>query len=153
MRPIITGTFGVPGEIENWRRVVEFCAERGLCVGNTYFEHKSLHKYTRVARGHDGVEVKSMIDLVLVKKDMLRFVKDVRAVRRMGRGISDHHVVLCKVRMVGTWIERREVMDRARRIISEKLWEHQYREEYAISLEGNRVEWDGETMSSTCGSK
>ena len=35
------------------------------------FEHKSLHKYTRVAKGQDGVEVKSMIDLVLVKKDML----------------------------------------------------------------------------------
>ena len=31
----------------------------------------SLHKYTRVARGQDGVEVKSMIDLVLVKKDFL----------------------------------------------------------------------------------
>ena len=34
-------------------------------------ERKSLHKYTRVARGQDGVEVKSMIDLVLVKRDML----------------------------------------------------------------------------------
>ena len=60
---------------------MEFCAERGLCVGNTYFEHKNLHKYTRVARGQDGVEVKGMIDLVLVKKDMLHFVQDVRAVR------------------------------------------------------------------------
>ena len=32
----------------------------------------------------DGVEVKSMIDLVLVKKDMLHYVQDVRAVRGMG---------------------------------------------------------------------
>ena len=55
---------------DNGRRVVEFCAERGLCVGKLYFKHKSLHKYTRVARGQDGVEVKSSIDLVLVK-DML----------------------------------------------------------------------------------
>ena len=30
-----------------------------------------------------------MVDLVLVKKDMLRFVQDVRG---MGRGISDHHM-------------------------------------------------------------
>ena len=30
-----------------------------------------------------------------------------------------------------------------RRIISEKLREHQYREGYARSLEGKRVEWDG----------
>ena len=43
-----------------------------------------MHKYTRVARGQNGVEVKSMTDLVLVKKDMLRYVEDVRAVRGMG---------------------------------------------------------------------
>ena len=44
----ITGVFGVPGENDNRIRVVEFCTERGLCVGNTYFKHRSLHKYTRV---------------------------------------------------------------------------------------------------------
>ena len=78
----------------------------------------SFHKYTRVARGQYGVEVKSMIDLVLGKKDMLCFVQDVRAVREMGRGITDHHVVLCKVRLVGAWIKRREVVEGARRIRS-----------------------------------
>ena len=51
----ITGAFGVLGEHNNGRRVVEFCAERGICVGNTYFKHLSLHKYTRVAMGQDGV--------------------------------------------------------------------------------------------------
>ena len=50
-----------------------------------HLKHKSLHKYTRVARSQDGVEVvKSMIDLVLMKKDMMYFVQDVRAVRGMG---------------------------------------------------------------------
>ena len=43
-----------------------------------------------------------MIDLVLVKKDMLRYVQDVRAVRGMTLGLLDHFVVLCKVRLVGT---------------------------------------------------
>ena len=79
----ITGAFGVPEEKDNGRRVVEFCAERGLCVGNTYFEYRSLHKYTKVARGQYIVEVKNMIDLVLVKMDMLRYVQNVRAVRGM----------------------------------------------------------------------
>ena len=120
---------------ENGRRVVEFCAERWLSVSNTYFKHKNFHKYTRVARGQDGVEVKSMINLVLLKKDMLRFVQDVRAVRGMVRDISDHYVVLCKVKEVGTWIKRREVVDGARRIRSEKLRENQDIEEYARSLE------------------
>ena len=39
----ITSVFGVQGENYNGRRVVEFCAERGLCVSNTCFEHRSLH--------------------------------------------------------------------------------------------------------------
>ena len=80
----ITGAFGVPGENDNGRRVLEFCSEWGLCMGNTFFNPKSLHKYTRLARCHDGVQVKSLIDLELVKKDMLHFVQDVRAVRGMG---------------------------------------------------------------------
>ena len=74
--------------------------------GNTYFKHISVHKCTRVARGREGKEIKSMIDLMLVKMDMLRYVQDVRAVRGMGRGLSDHYVVLCW--LVGVWIKRRE---------------------------------------------
>ena len=84
MTASITGAFGVPGENDNGRRVVEFCAESGLCVGNTYFKHRSLNAYTRVARGQDRVEGKSTIDLVLVKRDMLQYVQDVRAARGMG---------------------------------------------------------------------
>ena len=97
----------VPGENDNIRRVVEFCEERGLCVGNTYFKHRSLYKYTKMARGLDGAEIKSMIDLVLVKRDILLYVQDVRAMRELGRGLSDHYVVLCKVRLIGAWIRRR----------------------------------------------
>ena len=82
--------------------------------------------------------------IVLVKKDILHFVQDVRAVRGMGRGISDHHVVLCKVRLARTWIKRRKVVDGDLRIRSERLREHQYREGYARSLKGKRVEWDRE---------
>ena len=36
----ITGVFGVPGENDNGRTMVEFCAEKGLCVGNTNFKPK-----------------------------------------------------------------------------------------------------------------
>ena len=52
-------------------------------MGNSYFECILLHKHTRVARGRDGVEIKSIVDLVLVKRDMLRYVQDVRGVRGM----------------------------------------------------------------------
>ena len=58
----------------------------------------------------------------------------------MGPGLSDHYVVLYKVRLVGAWIKRREVVVGARRIRSEKLREHQYRGGYARSLEGKALE-------------
>ena len=73
---------------------------------------------------------------------MLLFVFDVREVRGIGRGISNHYVVLCKVRLVEIWIKSREVVDGARRIIIEKLIDYQYREGYARSTEGKRVKWD-----------
>ena len=136
---------------------MEFWAEKGLSVGNTYLMNRSLHKYTRVARGQDGADIKSMIcfklklrtvcnqkgghiDLALVKRDLLRHVQDVKAVRGKGRGLSDHLAVQWKVRLVGAWIKRRDVMVGARMIRSEKPREHQYRERYDRSLEGKRVE-------------
>ena len=57
-----------------------------------------------------------MVNRVLVRKDFLPYVQDVRAVRAMGQDLSDHYVLLYKFRLVGTWIKRREVVDEARRI-------------------------------------
>ena len=55
-----------------------------------------------MARGQDREEIKSMIvDLVLMKRGMLQCVQDVRVVRGMERGLSDHHVVMCKVKLIG----------------------------------------------------
>ena len=51
----------------------------------TYFKHRSEHKCTTLAMGQDEVEVKSMIDLVLVKRYVLH---DVSSVRRMRRSLS-----------------------------------------------------------------
>ena len=46
--------------------------------------------------------------------------------------------------MTGARIKNREVVGKARRIISEEVREHQYREGYTRSLGGLRVEWNGE---------
>ena len=51
--------------------VEDYCAESGLCVGNAYFKHISMHKYTGGTNGRDGVDIKNMTDLVLAKRDML----------------------------------------------------------------------------------
>ena len=74
LRVAITGTSRVSLVKNSGKRMVDFCVEMGLCGGNTYFEYKSLHKLNKGTNGQDGMEVKSMIDLVLVKKDMLSYV-------------------------------------------------------------------------------
>ena len=42
--------------VKEWRGFVQ----KGDCVNNPYFKHKSLLKYTRVARGQDRGKIKSM---------------------------------------------------------------------------------------------
>ena len=46
----IANAFGVSGENENGRVVVDFCANRGLCMGNRYFWNKYLNKYRIIER-------------------------------------------------------------------------------------------------------
>ena len=101
-------------------------------MGNTYFKHRRLHKYTRVERGQDGVEIKSITDA------------GCEVGERNGTRPLRPYVVLCKVRLVGKWIKRREIVVGARRIRSETLREHQYKEGYVRSLEGKGVKWDGD---------
>ena len=43
--------------------------------------------------------------------------------RGMGRGLSDHHIVLCKARLVCEWIKRRKLLNGARRNMMKKLRE------------------------------
>ena len=48
---------------------MEFCAKMLLCIGNTYFKLK----YTRAGRRRDILEVKSIVGLMLEKRDMLKY--------------------------------------------------------------------------------
>ena len=102
MRAGITGEFGVPREYDDERRAINLCAERGISVSNTYFQQKDLYKSFSGTTPKNGVEVMSMIHLVLGIKAILRYVQNVRVVRGMTQGLSDHHVVLCKVKLVDT---------------------------------------------------
>lgn len=142
VRDGITGAFGVPEMNENGERVVDFCAERELSVANTYFQHKNIHKYTwSVRRGEN--ECKSLIDLVLVKKEMMRDILDVKAIRGLNGGISDHMIVLCKLRLIGSWVKKRQVECKVGRIRSERLTEAVKSQEYVRILEGRKEEMDG----------
>ena len=80
-------------------------------------------------------------------------MQDMRAVRGMECGLSGHHVLVCKVRLVGAWIKWREVAAGAKRIRNEKLRKHRYREGYARSLEEKGVDLMKIKMTSICGSR
>ena len=107
-------------------------------LGNTYFKHKNLHKYTRVTRFQNGIKVMSMIDLVLAKREILQYMHNVRTVREMGQGLSNHHAVCVKL---GWWVHglKGEVVNGGRRIRSKKLREYQYIEGYTRCLESKGV--------------
>ena len=74
----------------------------------------SFRMYTKVPRGQHGVEAKSMIYLVLVKKDMMRYVQNVRP------------ATLCKVRLGGHGL-------RGERLLRRKRWEQEIKIQKKIS--------------------
>lgn len=63
----------------NSRKVTDFCKS------NRFFEHKSIHRYTRIGVDRKCVEMKSMIVFMLVKKKMLKSVMDFKSAKGLRR--------------------------------------------------------------------
>ena len=77
--------------------------------------------------------------LMMVEKHILKDVYDEKALIKLGY-ISDHSVLLCKVKLVETWIRREEVNE-APRIGIEKLREQQYEGDGVKDLDSKVGEW------------
>ena len=131
----VVGCEGVPGENDNGDRIKELCQEKGLCIANTYFKHRDIHKYTWYRRTREGeILDKSLIDFVLVSKSVMNRMKDVRAVRGMSADISDHVLVLCKCELSTSWNRKARVGGRKERILVEKLENDTIKREYQEKL-------------------
>lgn len=78
---------------ENGELLIDFCARNELRINNTYFPHKSQHKYTfGNSRGQQ-----SMIDYILSNRSIKpQQVLDVRTLNSANVG-TDHSMVLCKI--------------------------------------------------------
>ncbi len=87
--------YGVEGVNENGQHLVDICAERGLFLLNTFFQHKMIHMYTW-ARGDD----RNLIDYIAVDNRLRREVEDANVVRGLVSE-SDHFAVVEKVSMRG----------------------------------------------------
>ena len=99
--------------------------EGGVCawVGVMDFNHKNVDMYNRVAKGEDRVHVVSKMNLV-IKRESLKYVHEVKIVREEAQVISDHSFVLCYVKVMGTQMKRKEEMNGDGIIRIEKLREN-----------------------------
>ena len=101
----VVGRFGVDGVNGNGEHLVALCAERGMFLVNTFFQHRDIHRYTwRRGEGSEW-EQKSLIDYIIMDECMREWVRDARVVRG-GIDVSDHHVVMAEVRMCMKWVKR-----------------------------------------------
>ena len=109
----VVGKFGVPGINANGDSLVEMCAERGMVVGNTWFEKKLINKYTYERA---GTGERSLIDYVLWKKDMCWKMEDINVMRGVvGREVTDHFWVEAKMQMYEC--ERNKAEKKTRKLI------------------------------------
>ncbi len=58
---------------------VDVCAERGLFLANTFFQHKMIHLYTWRWR-EDGGDEKSLIDYIAVDERLRKDELDAKVV-------------------------------------------------------------------------
>lgn len=80
-------------------------------MSNPIFDHKSVHNSTRIGNGRDGIEIKLMIYLVLVKKKVLKCVLDPKSKMELGMEISDYYYFfLCKTKLVEGRKERKKII-------------------------------------------
>ena len=91
----VLGNFGGEGTINNnGERMLEFCIENQLIIGNSFFKHKNIHQITFEGIGRG---VKSIIDYFTYNKNMRYAVLDVR-VYRTAELSTEHKLLIMKTR-------------------------------------------------------
>ena len=101
----VVGKWGVPGVNENGEWLKRVCAGKGMFVANTCFKHRDAHRYSWWRDGDE--RVRSLIDYVCVDERLKGRILDARVRRGRAFGMSDHGVVVARVRMCGRWKKRR----------------------------------------------
>ena len=125
----MVGKCGVEGVNENVEYLVDLCAERGLFLANTFFQHKMIHRYTWRRRDERG-EQKNMIDYTAVDQKLIKDVMDAKVVRGMFQG-SDHCTVLATIRIRGRWEYRSKGRGKVNKVLhSEKMDRKEVKEKY-----------------------
>ena len=74
----VIGGHGDPAFNKNGRYLLQLCCSNGLCIVDTFFQHRDVHKYTwyRPSMAH-----KSLINFCIVSSDLVSEVLDVQVKR------------------------------------------------------------------------
>ena len=100
----VIGKQGVTKLIENGKYLLQLCCySNGLCIMNTFSQHREVHKYTWC---QPIMYQKSLIDFCIVSSDLFSDVLDVR-VKRVAELPTDHHLVVCSLQLSKSWPNRK----------------------------------------------
>ena len=69
----------------------------------TFFEKNYINKLTWVSGVND---LKSLLDLIVVQEEDRNKILDVNVLQEAERGISDHHLMIIKMRSLSRWTGR-----------------------------------------------
>ena len=92
------GVIGREGEDKtsvNGEILTDFCVRNTFKIANTFFKHKSIHKWTRVKEERNE---RSIIDYVIVSDSLFYNTDDVRVKRGAEIG-SDHYLLIAKINL------------------------------------------------------
>ena len=127
----VNGKHGVTGLNENGRYLLQLCCSNGLRIMNTFFQHREVHKYTWY---RPSMDQKSLIDFCIVSSDLFSDVLDVR-VKRGAELSTDHHLVVCSLRLSKPWPNKRSNRSSVTyRIKWEALEDKEVRKQFASSI-------------------
>ena len=127
----VIGKHGVTGLNENGRYLLQLCYSNGLRIMNTFFQHREVHKYTWY---RPSMDQKSLIDFCIVSSDLFSDVLDVR-VKRGAELSTDHHLVVCSLRLSKPWPNKRSNWSSVIYLIKwEALEDKQVRKQFVSSI-------------------
>jgi aromatic ring-opening dioxygenase LigB subunit len=116
----------------NEERLIDFCIDNGLLIGNTFYNHKQIHKITFEGEGRD---VKSITDYILYPVELTYVLKDVKVIR--GAELStDHRLLVTDTRFRKGLPEKTK---KYQKLFTEKLKREGTQEEYQKNLD-NKLE-------------
>jgi len=122
------GTHGIGQLNQNGERLLELCQVSDLCISNTTFQHKDIHKVTW---NSPDDRTKNQIDHICINNKYRSFIQDVRAYRGADIG-SDHNLCIAKLKAK---LKCRKTNKIAQKINSQRLRNVDMRQKFGIALQ------------------